>query len=204
MAFPSLKAIFSSSAVKSPVKPKSTTATKTPTRTLRGSTPKTVPVKAPSRTAVKVSSTKPKTSSRPATKITGLSLRQLMKATPPYVHNNAKAVIIRELKPAVSRGGLPGIKAKILSVGNRGEKHQYRTTIVGKEADLPVYKQRHVVVQCQCEFFKFYCEYALNHWGSASIKYSNGEAPGMTNPGLLPLLCKHLVQLAKTVIDHKM
>ncbi len=136
--------------------------------------------------------------------LTGLSLRQLLKATPPYIQANAQEVIIRELKPAVSRGGFPGVKSKILSVGNRGTKHQYRATIVGKETDIPLYKQKHVIVSCECEFFLYYCEYALTHWGSAVIKYSNGEPPVHTNPGLLPLMCKHLTQLAKTVITHKM
>lgn len=136
--------------------------------------------------------------------LTGLSLRQLLKATPPYIQANAQEVIIRELRPAVSRGGFPGVKSKILSVGNRGTKHQYRATIVGKETDIPLYKQKHVICSCECDFFLYYCEYALTHWGSAVIKYSNGEPPVHTNPGLLPLMCKHLTQLAKTVITHKM
>lgn len=171
-----------------------------------------MPTKAPtriSRTSSKTS--RPTTKASPPSKakpivreLTGLSLKQLLKATPPYIQANAQEVIIRELKPAVSRGGFPGVKSKILSVGNRGVKHQYRATIVGKEVDTPLYKQKHVMVSCECGFFLYYCEYALTHWGSSSIKYSNGEAPVHTNPGLLPLMCKHLTQLAKTVITHKM
>lgn len=165
-----------------------------------------MPAKVPSRTRTVTRTTTKTVPSKvkPIAKLTGLSLKQLLKATPPYIHANSQDVIIRELTPAVSRGGFPGVKSKILSVGNRGAKHQYRATIVGKEVDIPLYKQKHVMVSCECDFFLYYCEYALTHWGSSSIKYSNGEAPTHTNPGLLPLLCKHLTQLAETVITHKM
>lgn len=113
--------------------------------------------------------------------LTGLSLRQLLKATPPYIQANAQEVIIRELKPAVSRGGFPGVKSKILSVGNRGTKHQYRATIVGKETDIPLYKQKHVIVSCECvtgdtrvltsEGWKTIYDIAEPFTGALSMKY---------------------------------
>lgn len=133
----------------------------------------------------------------------GLSLKALLRATPPYIRNNSLEVVIKQLQKARTKGGFPGIRAKALSVGNKGNKHIYGCDIIGKEEDIPLHKQKHVLVSCQCDFFLYYCEVALNHWGSARIKYSNGEHPGVTNPQLQPLLCKHLVKLAKTVIEEK-
>lgn len=189
--------------------------------TLRGSTTRPVssksPVKVKSKPAAKPAvkakpapKPLPKASTKPAPnpvkqekfKLDGLSLKQLLRATPPYIKNNAQEVVIKKLDHAVSKGGFPGIKAKALSVGNLGKRHIYNLTVVGKEKDKDLSKQKHVVVSCQCDFFKYYSETALHHWGSAQIKYSNGEHPGLTNPGLQPLLCKHLVVLARTIIEH--
>ena len=134
-------------------------------------------------------------------KLDGLSLKGLLRATPPYIKNNAAEVIIKSLQEATTKGGFPGIRAKALSVGNKGQRHIYGLDIIGKEKDIPLSKQKHVLVSCQCDFFLYYCEVALNHWGSSRIKYSNGENPVVTNPQLHPLMCKHLVKLAKTVIE---
>lgn len=134
--------------------------------------------------------------------LTGLSLRQLLKATPPYLHNNAKEVVVKSLKPATTRGGFPAIRAVAVSVGQAGRKHSYKLHFIGKQPGLPLSKQKHVLASCECEFFKYYSEYALNHWGSAVIKFSNGAAPQLTNPGLQPLLCKHLTKLGKTILEH--
>lgn len=134
--------------------------------------------------------------------LTGLSIRQLMKATPPYLHNNSTEVVIKSLKPATTRGGFPAIRAVAISVGQAGRKHSYKLHFIGKQAGIPISKQKHVLASCECDFFKYYSEYALTHWGSAVIKFSNGEAPQMTNPGLQPLLCKHLAALGKTILAH--
>lgn len=133
----------------------------------------------------------------------GLSLRQLMKATPPYLHSNAEEVTIRSLKPATTKGGMPAIRAKALSVGGK-TRTVYDLHVIGKEPDLAVSSQKHVLVSCSCDFFLYSCEYALTHWGSAVIKYSNGEPATTTNPGNQPILCKHLVKLVDTILLHKM
>lgn len=136
-------------------------------------------------------------------KLDGLSLKALYKATPPYIKNNAHDVLVKQLQQATTKGGFPAVKAKILSVTNK-KRHVYGAHIIGKEADIPLYKQKHVLVSCQCDFFLYYCEVALNHWGSAKIKFSNGEHPHITNPQLHPMMCKHLVKLTETVMEHKM
>jgi hypothetical protein len=137
-------------------------------------------------------------------KLDGLSLKALIRATPPFIKNNAHEVLVKMLKPATTKGGFPAIRAKVLSVGNKGQRNVYATDIIGKEKDIPLSRQKHVLVSCQCDYFLYYCEVALNHWGSAKIKYSNGEHPNVTNPQLQPMLCKHLVRLAGTVIEEHM
>lgn len=143
----------------------------------------------------------------PKDKLTGLSIKQIMRATPPYIHNNGKEVVIKSLQEKTTKGGFPGVLAKSMSVtgiGNKRKKMVYNTTIIGKEKDKPLSEQKHVLMSCECDFFMFYCEYALTHWGSSKIKYCNGEPPVSTNPGLQPLCCKHLSKLAKTVLEHHM
>jgi hypothetical protein len=142
------------------------------------------------------------TQSKAKTGLSGLSLRQLMKATPPLYRANAEEVIIKALKSAQTKTGLPGVIAQIPSVNFKGTKIVYRATLVGKEKGKALSKQKHIIAACECDNFKYYWEYALHHWGSAVIKYSNGEAPEFTNPGLQPGLCKHLYKLAETVMTH--
>lgn len=147
-------------------------------------------------------STAEKTPSRDKRPTTGLSLRQLLKATPPYIHNNSRDVIVRSLKESITKGGFPAVQAKAMSMTNT-RRVEYKLSVIGKDRELPVYKQKHVLVSCSCDFFTFTCEYALTQWGSAQIKYSNGEPAVTTNPGNQPLMCKHLVKLAKTIIEEQ-
>ena len=132
----------------------------------------------------------------------GLSLRQLLKATPPYIHNNAGDVILRTLKETVTKGGFPAVQGKAMSITNK-QRTEYKLSVIGKDREAPIYKQKHVLVSCSCDFFTFYSEYALTQWGSAVIKYSNGEPAVTTNPGNVPLVCKHLVKLIKTIIEEQ-
>lgn len=135
-------------------------------------------------------------------KLSGLSLKQLIRATPPYIRSNSDEVVIKALKAATTKGGLPGIRTKTMTIG--GSKQVYDTTVIGKEKGISVHAQKHVLVSCSCPWFWSHCEMALVHWGSAVVKYSNGEAPVVTNPSLHPLLCKHLFKLATTVLDEQL
>lgn len=132
--------------------------------------------------------------------LSGLSLKQLLRATPPYIRANSQEVVIKSLKPATTKGGHPGIRAKVMSVA-RKVKTLYDTSVAGKEKEIPVSQQKHVLVSCSCPFFCYNSEYALKHWGSAVIKYSNGEPASVTNPSNHPLLCKHLYALADTILS---
>lgn len=132
--------------------------------------------------------------------LSGLSLKQMLKATPPYIRGNADEVVVKALKMATTKGGLPGIRAKTTTFGTKTHR-VYDTTLVGKEKGVDVSKQKHVLASCSCDWFWAYCEYALTHWGSAVIRYSNGEPASTTNPSNQPMLCKHLVALAKVTLE---
>jgi hypothetical protein len=56
------------------------------------------------------------------------------------------------------------------------------------------------VIVHNCEWFMFYCEYALSKWGAANIRYSNGEPAHTTNPSNYPLVCKHIYALGKKAL----
>ena len=137
---------------------------------------------------------------RVANKMTGLSIKQLVKATPPYIRSNSEDVVIKALKPATTKGGLPGIRSKTVTSGKRPAE-VYDTSFVGKEKGIPVSAQKHVLASCSCAWFWSHCEFALTHWGSAVIKYSNGEPATVTNPSNHPMLCKHLVRLGITIVE---
>lgn len=49
-----------------------------------------------------------------------------------------------------------------------------------------------LLVSCSCENFMYMCEYALTKYNASWIRYCNGEPPRITNPGLVPLVCKHI------------
>ena len=135
--------------------------------------------------------------------LSGLSVKQLYRSTPPYIKNNSQPVIVKALKPAKTKAGLPAFRAKVSSV-SRGKRVLHDTTIIGKEKDVPVMKQKHVLVSCSCENFCFMWEYANTHWGSSVIKYCNGEPAVQTNPSNHPGMCKHLIALTDTLVEHNM
>ena len=134
----------------------------------------------------------------------GLSLKQLLNATPALMRNNAKFTGVKSLRHANTRNGMPAIRAKVWSQTGRN-KQVYSCDVIAKEdPDKPIYKQSKVLVSCSCENFMYTWEYANNHWGAAKIKYSNGEPPTVTNAGLHPGMCKHLVCLAQEIIANKL
>lgn len=47
-------------------------------------------------------------------------------------------------------------------------------------------------VTCDCAFFLYNCEVALARAGSSSVIHSNGKRPVVTNPKLIPYVCKHV------------
>lgn len=132
----------------------------------------------------------------------GLKLKQLLDKQPPYVINKASGLRITKVQKAESKKtGLPAVTAVVIDPesNNKGHKCQIVTIETPKNVS-PDLKTGHVKVSCDCEWFTFYCEYALTKWGAANIRYSNGEPAYTTNPSNYPLVCKHLYSLGKKVL----
>jgi hypothetical protein len=132
----------------------------------------------------------------------GLSIIGLLKNTPPYIKAKARdEVTLKKLSKTQTKGGHHAIAGVCKSNVKGSTPH--KCNVIGLDkAQSKISKQKRVIVSCDCEFFMFYSEYALSTWGAARIKYSNGEAAVVRNPGNLPLVCKHLVKLLRAVKEH--
>jgi hypothetical protein len=142
----------------------------------------------------------------------GLSLKSLVRTTPPYYRAHARDIIIKRLNSdALTNGGLAAITAVCVD-GTVKLSKPHKCSIINLERPEPktrrskmnVFRAKRVLVACDCEDFCYTHEYALWTWGAAKIKFCNGEPAVMKNPGNLPMLCKHLFAVAKTVIEHGM
>lgn len=134
----------------------------------------------------------------------GMTLTALIKNTPAYVKSLARdTVTLKKLQSAKTKGGHHAIKGVCKSDKGEGSGRPHKCSVIGLDKDQDVMsKQKRVIVSCECEFFLFYCEYALTTWGAARIKYSNGEPATVRNPANVPLVCKHLVKLLRAVKEH--
>ena len=133
---------------------------------------------------------------------TGITLREMYKVTPKFVRINADDVKILKSNHVKLKDGnvlLESITKSLPKPYNPKPQKRLTTieTIYG-DAKLSG-KGVKVNVSCSCEFFLYYCEVALFKAGSADIRYSNGKKPRVTNPKLIPLMCKHLVALSRDI-----
>lgn len=130
----------------------------------------------------------------------GLSLKKLLRSTPRYIHGNAEDVVVKKYNGrAVTKGGYPAVTGVCVDI--IASQRPHKCSIVGLDKAIDdISNQKRVLVSCSCEFFMFYCEYALWTHGAAKIIYSNGQPAVTTNPQSYPLLCKHLTKLGKLVL----
>jgi hypothetical protein len=144
----------------------------------------------------------------------GLSLVAMIKATPPYIRRNARdEIVIKKLNKPWTKGGMRAIRAVAVNMMLRAPT-PHVVTIIGldakfgkatglKKSQVPfLYKQKRLQVDCDCEWFKFYCEYALWSHGASKIRRCNGEPPVVTNPSLVPMCCKHVYAILKLIKEH--
>lgn len=140
-----------------------------------------------------------------------LTLGQMIRATPKKIWRNARG--IRVMVVASKFGQTPEkepyfeamIKAKSTSSATprplkKTEVHnvvirQYGSDVVSLAAG-GVRTTHRSWVHCSCEHFLFSCEFALAKRSSSSIINSNGDPPVITNPSLLPMVCKHIIAVA--------
>lgn len=129
-----------------------------------------------------------------------LTVKQLLNKQPPYIVNHAASVRLTKVKRAeTKKHGLPAILATAYDPQGSERGHACQVVAVKSKRHEPTIKAGLVKVSCDCEFFTYYCEYALTKWGAANIRYSNGEPASSTNPQNFPLLCKHLYKLLERV-----
>lgn len=103
-----------------------------------------------------------------------------------YHRERIERVAVKPRKPWV----------KIQSITYAGKQHVYDITVPG-----PHRFAANGVIAHNCENFVFVWEYANATVGASRLIYSNGEPPNFTNPMLAPGLCKHLIALAKIVME---
>lgn len=66
---------------------------------------------------------------------------------------------------------------------------------VARNVTLKLYgkgKDPKVWASCDCEWFKYACEYPTFRKGSTDLLYANGPGKKIRNPSQTPALCKHL------------
>lgn len=136
----------------------------------------------------------------------GMSLRQLVRATPRLFINNAVDVEAKQVTKIKTKTLRPAIKGQMVTydVWRKDRvRRVHESFIIGMDEDLekPVNRHRKVLVQCGCENFVYVFEYANASVGASRLIYSNGEPPNFTNPRLAPGMCKHLIALAKIIIE---
>ena len=132
----------------------------------------------------------------------GMTLSALMRKQPKYVVNSSEDIILKSYKKAKTKGGMPAMIGTARDLTVKPQRiHKFQ--IIGLDKSNPkVGTQKRIKVSCSCEFFLFYCEYALWTWGAASIRYSNGQPAVVRNPANVPLVCKHLMKALTTIKQH--
>uniref|UniRef100_A0AB39CDU2 SWIM-type domain-containing protein n=1 Tax=Pseudomonas phage HRDY3 TaxID=3236930 RepID=A0AB39CDU2_9VIRU len=137
----------------------------------------------------------------------GKSLKELIRNTPRLFINNAVDVEAHRYKRMFTKAGRPAVKG-IMWTNDPFRpdkvKRYHETYIVGLDKNgenKPLYKHKRVLAQCTCENYVYTWEYANARCGAAYLIYSNGEPPVWMNPGMAVGLCKHLIALAKLVIE---
>lgn len=129
----------------------------------------------------------------------GLTLKQLLKLTPRKVHSIARYVRSTEARKIRTEDGSK-LVAKVRSLKGYGSGTLWEAIIEGG----PVLSSGYVKVSCGCENYMYTAEYALSQKGAADIIHSNGKPSYSTNPQFKPMICKHLVKLASTVLAKRM
>lgn len=136
----------------------------------------------------------------------GMTLRQLIKHTPYVFKHNAAYVEAARVDVKHTQTGRPVVYGRMVTYlpwegGRIRRVHEAYLVGMGDDFKVPVNRHRKMLAQCGCESFVFTFEYANAANGCSRLIYSNGQPPNVTNPGLSPGLCKHLIALAKIAIE---
>ena len=119
-------------------------------------------------------------------KLDGLTARQLVANTPPYVKYNGGFVTPTKIKFDPKKN-MYLCETRTNELGQQPRIHKQEITLLSG-TDIRD-RNAKIMIDCDCEFFCYYCEYALSLYGSAVIRRSNGEPSFTTNPRFVPILC---------------
>lgn len=136
----------------------------------------------------------------------GLSMRQLFGQIPSYQKNKARddgVVLTSYTAGKRTKLGYPAVVAVAVSSATKPPRTKHKCSVIGLDRDLPIHRQRKVLVSCDCADYCFTWEYANYTWGASKIIYSNGDPAVVKNPANHPGACKHLVVLMKTIQSRK-
>ncbi len=131
-----------------------------------------------------------------------LTLKQFMAKTDSERKQRAKYVRITRMKTGHLKNGLGYVACQSYSthkVDDTGklvraiDPQHYVTMITFIDSKL------HVHFSCSCLDLCFRFEFSNEKKNAGIIEYSNGEAPIVTNPKMLPSLCKHGVALVERI-----
>ncbi len=134
----------------------------------------------------------------------GLSIKGLLRRTPPYYKNTGRDdIVIKKYNPKARTKGLHyAVTAVCVSASKRHAAVPHKCSIIGLDKGVSkLSRQKRVHVSCDCEDFCFTWEYSLMTWGAAAIKYSNGEPAVVKNPGNVAGACKHLCAVMELVLE---
>lgn len=129
----------------------------------------------------------------------GLTARMVLQATPDVTHQRSRNVQVSDVR-ATPNGNMISYRARTKTIKNddgtaRRDADAYITTITVRDS------QGHIHVDCECAYHPFWgAEVALSLRKAADIIRSNGRAPKVRNPDLIPLACKHATALINRLI----
>lgn len=122
----------------------------------------------------------------------GLTARQMMRATPRRIRENAEFVKVRRVKKRKNDPFSLAVTVTDRRHATEEQPHYLTVQVLSPKGERNIMDPHtKVKISCNCSYFKFYCEYALWKHGSADIIYSNGQPARDTNPRNVPTLCKH-------------
>ena len=132
--------------------------------------------------------------SAPPRKKRGLTARQMLRVTDSKVLDKALSVSTSSARIGQERSGIIQARGR---ARDAGVTHQWKVRLKS-----PLFKT--LWCSCSCEYFLFHCEFALTQHGASSIINSNGEPPVVTNPRMIPKVCKHVAAVLEGGITDRL
>lgn len=131
------------------------------------------------------------------------TLPQLIARTDAFRIQNAKYVKLTQMQSGRNAEGFAYIASRARStkvVTHQGKLMPLANSPTYLTAIMFLDSKLNCKVTCSCPDFMFMWEVALNNKGAADIDYSNGAAPIMKNPRMVPGVCKHTVALYQRIL----